>query len=218
MKTTVIKNIRNAKNFIVNCCAVSYIIAPVFVFGAFMRLFLLLVFCLSASFAYSASHTSDSDFPESRDEVDRKRIGSVFDNFEGNNSKNPVTKLFGGNTDNHQNTDKSSAKNNDNTKHIQFEALWSAAMQVLSDKPIAVSDSSGGIISTDWHQNKTDKNKQSKINVVIDKASSVKVTIFKRTLDAKTNQWIDDQLDNLDKDAKVISALIRKKATKLSEK
>ncbi len=71
--------------------------------------------------------------------------------------------------------------------------LWRAALDSLSFMPIAQSDSTGGLIITDWYSNPDDASERMKVNVYILglklNPQALKVTVFKQEF--KNNQWLE---------------------------
>jgi hypothetical protein len=69
--------------------------------------------------------------------------------------------------------------------------LWKASLEVISFMPIAISDSAGGIITTEWSEDLDHPGERHKINVFIKSTElnthSLKVTVFKQVL--KENVW-----------------------------
>ncbi|CAO4840693.1 MAG: hypothetical protein CNLJKLNK_00248 [Holosporales bacterium] len=70
--------------------------------------------------------------------------------------------------------------------------LWRASLDTLNFAPIAVSDSIGGIITTEWYTPEH-KSERYKVSVRIVgkslRADSLKLKIFKQVL--KNNQWVE---------------------------
>lgn len=69
--------------------------------------------------------------------------------------------------------------------------LWKASLEVISFMPIAISDSSGGVITTEWSEDLDHPGERYKINILIKSTElnthSLKVTVFKQTL--QDNIW-----------------------------
>jgi len=136
-------------------------------------------FCtiLFVTFAFNAN--AESKYPKSaRDKRDEK-IGSVLDNKD---SSGGFT-LFGGGKNSG-----TSAQGIGANVH-----LWKASLEVVSFMPISISDSAGGVITTEWSEDLDHPGERYKINVLIKssdlKAHSLKVTVFKQTL--RDNIWRD---------------------------
>lgn len=71
--------------------------------------------------------------------------------------------------------------------------LWQASLDAISFMPIAVSDSYGGVISTDWYEDANNPSEKFKVNILIKsstlKAQSLEVKVFKKVLHDKN--WHD---------------------------
>ncbi|CAO5680250.1 MAG: hypothetical protein HEEMFOPI_00473 [Holosporales bacterium] len=74
------------------------------------------------------------------------------------------------------------------------DALWQASLSALKSYPIQTSDYKGGLISTDWHTEKS-LNKRKKITVQIKDDRDLFISVFVQTL--KSGQWIDSGTDDL---------------------
>ena len=89
--------------------------------------------------------------------------------------------------------------------------LWQAALENVSFMPIIVSDSTGGVITTDWNIKDSNPNERFKLNLLILggklQARSIKVNIFKQ-IKTKTGEWQDKpvpQEQNISLEDKVIA-------------
>ena len=74
--------------------------------------------------------------------------------------------------------------------------IWKAAVKFLEAKPILVSDSRSGLLSTDWFEEPNTQNQRKKINIVISgrgKSLAATVTVFKQTMTA--GMWRDAGTD-----------------------
>jgi hypothetical protein len=71
--------------------------------------------------------------------------------------------------------------------------LWRAAVETLSFAPIAQSDSSGGVLATDWYANPQNPNERVKLTVAVLapelRADALRVTAARQTL--QNGQWIE---------------------------
>lgn len=78
--------------------------------------------------------------------------------------------------------------------------LWRATLDTLSFMPLASADPFGGVIITDWYEEK-ELSQRYKINaLILDKtlrADGIKITLFKQSLD-KTGKWRDIKSDPAD--------------------
>ena len=157
-------------------------------------------------------YEESSAFPQSREDIQREKDGSVFDNFKDDKKSSSGYNIFGKNSNN----EKNSKQAKDAPENAQ--ALWDAALDAIDQKPIAVSDFKGGVISTDWYQDTKNNNERSKVNISITssaiKSSSIKVQVFKQTLSPSTNQWVDVQ-EKQTKEADALKGKILKKALAL---
>lgn len=75
--------------------------------------------------------------------------------------------------------------------------LWQAAIDVLSDLPLASTDGEGGVIITDWYYpNPNIKTERMKLNVIIKSAliehDSVQVRLFAQVL--KNDKWVNTKI------------------------
>lgn len=71
--------------------------------------------------------------------------------------------------------------------------LWRASLDALSFMPLASADSFGGVIITEWYQDKKNSNERYKLNVfILDsalRADALKVSVFKQK--RVDNEWQD---------------------------
>jgi hypothetical protein len=71
--------------------------------------------------------------------------------------------------------------------------LWRAALESISFMPLQQSDSTGGLLITDWYSNPDDASERMKVNVYILglklSPQSLKVAVFKQEF--QNNQWVD---------------------------
>jgi hypothetical protein len=78
--------------------------------------------------------------------------------------------------------------------------LWRATLDTLSFMPLASADPFGGVIITDWYEEK-EQNERYKINaLILDKtlrADGIKITLFKQTID-KNGTWRNKKSDPAD--------------------
>lgn len=78
--------------------------------------------------------------------------------------------------------------------------LWRASLDTISFMPLASADPFGGVIITDWYQDPKAVGERFKVTIyILDRrlrADGVKVALFRQTLDAKTNGWVDASVDN----------------------
>lgn len=69
--------------------------------------------------------------------------------------------------------------------------LWQASVDIVSFMPIQVSDSSGGVISTDWYEDPDYPGIRYRVNILVKavelKATNLKVTVFKQEM--KDGNW-----------------------------
>lgn len=71
--------------------------------------------------------------------------------------------------------------------------LWRASLEAISFMPIQQSDSTGGLIITDWYSNPDDASERMKVNIYILglklSPQSLKVTVFKQEFDK--DKWVE---------------------------
>jgi hypothetical protein len=71
--------------------------------------------------------------------------------------------------------------------------LWQAALEAVEFMPLLVSDSAGGVVSTDWYEDASYKNERYKFNILIKsmklEKSFLKVVAFKQIY--KDGRWQD---------------------------
>ena len=71
--------------------------------------------------------------------------------------------------------------------------LWRAALETLSFAPLAQSDSSGGVIVTEWYSNPENPSERVKVTAtILDqdlRADALRVTASRQTL--QNGQWVD---------------------------
>ncbi len=69
--------------------------------------------------------------------------------------------------------------------------LWQASLDVVTFMPLAISDTAGGVISTDWYEDPDYPAQRYKVNIVIKstelKPNALQVNVFKQEL--KDNIW-----------------------------
>ena len=156
-------------------------------------IFLILIIC-STEFVYS----EPSQYPESAEERRRKGFGSVVGkDKEGGwtifgksmgKSKKTAQNAQTTNTKNTSTTSKSQTKKSTtttNTTTAPNPYLWQAAIDSVQLMPIVVSDSSGGVLSTDWYEDVDFPTERYKFNILIKsnefRADSLHVSAFKQT-------------------------------------
>lgn len=162
----------------------------------------ILVFCFTMCFAVSV-YAADGDYPQSG--IDRRatNFGSLADIK--NKDGEPLFKLG---LPNHKLKKKRKSKGGS-----YKTCMWKAAIKALEAKPIIVSDSRGGLLSTDWFEEANIANERRRINVVISgggKSASLSVTVLKQTFangmwrdagqDEHTSKKVLDQIQTTMKD------------------
>jgi len=135
----------------------------------------------TAIFLISTLSNAESKYPKSAKDKRNENFGSVLDNKDSSGGFN----LFGS---------KKSSENSSSHKGIGVNVyLWKASLEVISFMPLAISDSAGGVITTEWSEDLDHPGERHKINILIKstelKAHSLKVTVFKQEL--KSNVWRD---------------------------
>ena len=141
----------------------------------------LFTLALIASFLFNLNvSASESKYPKSAADQRNERVGSILNNKDGSSGFN----LFGGGSKN----------SSDGYKGIGVNTyLWKASLEVINFMPIAISDSSGGVITTEWSEDLDHPGERYKVNILIKSTDlnvqSLKVTVFKQVL--KDNIWRD---------------------------
>jgi hypothetical protein len=115
-----------------------------------------------------------SKYPKSAQDLRNERVGSVLNNSDGSSGFN----LFGG-------SDKGESAGG--YKGLGVNAfLWKASLEVIGFMPIAVSDPSGGVITTEWSEDLDHPGERYKVNIFIKDTSlnvqALKVSVFKQKL------------------------------------
>ena len=76
--------------------------------------------------------------------------------------------------------------------------LWKASLETISFMPLSSADPFGGIIITDWYNDKNNLNERCKINIFIKgvelTTNNLKATIFCQ--EKVSDNWIDKKVDN----------------------
>ncbi len=126
------------------------------------------------------SNAAESKYPKSSADERKDNFGSVLGGDE--NSSGGFTLFGGGNKD----------KDSSNYKGLGVNVyLWKAALEVISFMPIAISDSAGGVITTEWSEDLDHPGEKYKVNILIKSTdlntNSLKVTVFKQSL--QDNIW-----------------------------
>lgn len=97
--------------------------------------------------------------------------------------------------------------------------LWRATLDTLSFMPLASADPFGGVIITDWYEEK-ERSERYKVNaLILDKtlrADGIKITLFKQSLD-KTGKWRDIKADPADARKIEDTILTRARELKISQ-
>lgn len=117
-----------------------------------------------------------SKYPKSAQDMRNEKVGSVLGNSDGSSGFN----LFGGSGKNKEDSSSS-------YKGLGVNAfLWKASLEVIGFMPIAVSDSSGGVITTEWSEDLDHPGERYKVNLFIKDTSlnvqALKVSVFKQKL------------------------------------
>ncbi|MBP9792196.1 MAG: DUF3576 domain-containing protein [Rickettsiales bacterium] len=129
---------------------------------------------------FLANAQTENSFPKSAKQQKSESYGSLF----GNNG----IQLFG--------KDKNSKQANNQPTTNNF--LWHAALDVIQFMPLASTDFNGGVINTDWYDDKEIKGVRYKVNIVIKSpqlhANALSVHVFKKIF--KDGQWQDVNTSN----------------------
>jgi hypothetical protein len=130
--------------------------------------------------AFLANAQTDNAFPKSAKQQKSESYGSLF----GNNGFQLLGKGKNNNQYNNQST----------TNHF----LWHAALDVIQFMPLASTDFNGGVINTDWYDDKEIKGVRYKVNIVIKSpqlhANAISVHVFKKQF--RDGQWQDTNTSN----------------------
>jgi hypothetical protein len=142
------------------------------------------ILLISIFFHTEILYASDSKYPQDSDERRRTGFGSII---EKNEETGAVTVL--GKDMNLFKKDKEEAQavtsNKKETKEL-YDYFWQASVDSVRSMPIVASDSSGGIISTDWHEDDDAKDMRYRFNISI-KRTGVTVNAFKQLY--RGNTW-----------------------------
>jgi len=128
----------------------------------------------------SASSDNDADgYPMTQEERKEKEIGSVLGGegltFHPNTARNESTVVA-------------------NSKINPY--LWQASLEMIDAAPLALVDTTNGVISTEWYSSKEHPNTSTKITAKIVgntiAPESVVLTMHKRTM--KNGRWIEEKV------------------------
>ncbi|NRA73644.1 MAG: DUF3576 domain-containing protein [Rickettsiales bacterium] len=153
---------------------------------------------------------SDDGYPETARERRRKGFGSVLGRDKDSGAVTIFGKTIGGEKKNEQSANQ---KGKESTKPVRSRAsrlgykgrgvrkmssyLWQAALEFVQSMPILVTDSSSGLISTDWHEKLDSPNERYKFNILVRldamNAKDLNVTAFKQKLEE--GNWKDMKVD-----------------------
>lgn len=153
-------------------------------------LFALLISVLSLTGISNAHNHPLSPRDEVR-ETRKKEIGSVLNRDKNSEGFTLFGKSRGGSEK------PAPAKESDQMAHILpvliNPYLWQAALEAVEFMPLLVSDSAGGVVSTDWYEDTNYKNERYKFNILIKsmklEKSALKVVAFKQIY--KDTRWQD---------------------------
>lgn len=158
-----------------------------------------LVLCFAIGFGILA-YAADGDYPESGVDKRADELGSIA-NIK-NKDGEPLFKLGLLNQ-----KLKKKRKSSQRASSMR-SCMWKSAIKFLESKPIIVSDSRGGLLSTDWFEEPNTFNERRKINIVVSgsgKKASFSATVFKQTL---TNGiWRDAGAESVHLAAKVVEQI-----------
>lgn len=160
------------------------------------------IICLLIILSSCSSDNIEYEYPQDPSIVRNSRAGRFFDDIV----------LFDG-------KDKKGSKSNFQSDQNKKNILWAASFEVVSSLfPIAIADSSFGIVVTDWYQDENNKESRVKINVLVKgkdiKEENLAVSIFRQKKDDK-EQWQDQQADNSNLSARLLIDKIIGKARML---
>lgn len=147
-------------------------------------------------FAYSSRNDS---YPKTQEERKRDEMGSIIGD-EGlvfRPWKSKEEKVENGSLK--QKDTGKTVKKNDDTIFDNGDYLWKASLEALNFVPISSADYKGGIIITNWHDNKSKHLHKSKINIIVKgktiSKDSIEVKVFERKF--KNGRWVDNGEDSL---------------------
>lgn len=180
----------------------------------FMKLnFLFFIcFCL-VTFSVQPVYSESSDYPESARERRREGFGSILGRDEdiggvtifgktlgkSNNDQQAKTQAKNDTSSSKSTTKKSNASysNKKSSKNIN-SYLWQAALSSVQSMPILVSDSSGGVLSTDWYEDSEIPDERYKFNILINTNeigdNALNVTSFKQKFE--DGKWRDVKVNS----------------------
>jgi hypothetical protein len=131
-----------------------------------------------------ASTNDDSLVPKSPRQERLEKAGTLFA------GKKKSFSLFGGG-------DSSKKSNADAASGVVSKSvnvnsqLWQASMDMIAFMPLAISDTAGGVIVTDWYEDPDYPAERYKVNVLIKstelKPNALQITVFKQEL--KDGVW-----------------------------
>ena len=190
--------------------------------------FLFFSFLCLMIYSVQPVYGESSEYPESARERRREGFGSVLGRDKDTGGVTIFGKTFGkskddkkveGSSKTNTSSSKSSASksdsNSDGTKDIN-NYLWQAALYSVQSMPILVSDSSGGVLSTDWYEDSEFSDDRYKFNILIRKSetgeNALGVTAFKQQFE--DNKWKDVKVSS--KVARTMKNKIFSKAKELS--
>jgi hypothetical protein len=157
--------------------------------------FALLISVLSLTAISNADNHPLSPRDEIREERKRE-IGSVLNRDKDSGGFTIFGKSIGGSEK------PAPAKESDQMAHILpvlvNPYLWQAALEAVEFMPLLVSDSAGGVVSTDWYEDAGYKNERYKFNILIKsmklEKSALKVVAFKQIY--KDARWQDVKVNS----------------------
>jgi hypothetical protein len=160
-------------------------------------LFALLISLISLTGVSNANNHPLSPRDEVR-ETRKKEIGSVLNRDKSSEGFTIFGKTIGGS----EAKKPTPIKESDQMAHILpvlvNPYLWQAALEAVEFMPLLVSDSAGGVISTDWYEDTSYKNERYKFNILIKsmklEKSALKVVAFKQIY--KDARWQDVKINS----------------------
>ena len=149
-----------------------------------MKLFMLYKILIYISLlCFTANAFASDGYPQTREERRSEELGSILEGdgftFTPSKIKNESTKTSAG---------------------IINKYLWQASIETVNFAPLAIADSNGGVIITEWYTPKDKTQSKFKINIFIKydviNPDSIEVKVFSQKL--KNGQWVqDEKISNL---------------------
>jgi hypothetical protein len=163
--------------------------------------FLFFIFFCLTIYLTQPLYAEESQYPESADERRDKGFGSIFGKNKNTGQFTVFGKSIGGESkqdeqNNQQDVKQTQKKSKTTTLNTSHNYLWQSALESIQFMPILVSDSNGGVLSTDWYENSDFPTERYKFNILIKsqklKAKSLHVNAFKQVYE--DGRWKDTKV------------------------